>query len=272
MKKTLLATTAAALLLGSLALPVAAQNLAIINGKPVPKARLDAMQAQVQQQAERSGQPLPPGLEESLRNEIINREIFTQEAERRGLHQQPDFQSKMEIARQSVLINELLADFQRNNPVTDAEAQAEYDSVVASQTPAAGSKEYRASHILVETEDEAKALIEQIKGGASFADLAKSESKDPGSGAQGGDLGWASPDAYVPEFSEAMQKLDQDQMTEAPVQSQFGFHIIRVDEVRDAQAPEMPSFEDVKDQIVQQLAQQKLLQFQQDVRDKAKVE
>ena len=272
MKKSLLATTAAALLLGSLALPAVAQNLAVINGKPVPKARLDAMQAQVQQQAERAGQPVPPGMEEQLREEIINREVFTQEAERRGLHKQPDFQSKMEIARQSVLINELLNDFQSKNPVTDAEAQAEYDRVVVSQAPAEGSKEYRASHILVETEDEAKGLIDQIKGGSSFEDLAKSESKDPGSGAQGGDLGWANPEAYVPEFSEAMKKLDKGQMTDAPVQSQFGFHIIRVDELRDAQAPELPSFEDVKDQIVQQLQQQKLVQFQQDVRGKAKIE
>lgn len=272
MKKHLFSATAAALLAAGLALPAAAQNLAIVNGKPVPKARLDTMLEQVKQQAERSGQPMPPNLEEQMREEIITREVFMQEAVNRGLDKAPDFAAKMELARQSVLINELLASEQKTNPVTEAEAKAEYERIIAAQAPAEGSKEFKARHILVETEDEAKSLLNKIKGGASFEELAKSESKDPGSGAQGGDLGWADPSSYVPEFSAALEKLEKGQLSPEPVQSQFGFHIIQVDDVRQAKAPEPPAFDDVKGQLMQQMAQQKMAQFQQELRGKAKVE
>ncbi len=272
MKKQLLAASAATLLAGALALPAVAQNVAIVNGKPVPKARLDALEAQVKAQAARTGQPVPPEVDKQLREEVIAREIFMQEAQRRGLQGTPEFRAKMELARQGVLINELFADFQNKNQVTDAEAKAEYDRLVAAQAPAAGAKEFKARHILVEGEDEAKAIIDQIKGGASFEEIAKAQSKDPGSGAQGGDLGWANPSGYVREFADALAKLDKGQMTDAPVKSQFGYHVIRVDDLREAKAPEPPSFEQVKPQIVQQLQQQKLVKFQEELRAKAKVE
>lgn len=272
MNKSLLATTAAALLAGALALPAAAQNVAIVNGKPIPKARLDALETQIKAQAARTGQPVPPEVQTQLREEIIAREIFMQEAQRRGLEASPDFRAKMELARQSVLINELFADYQDKNKVSDEEAKAEYDRVVGSQAPAAGAKEYKARHILVEKEDEAKAIIAQLKKGAKFDDLAKKQSKDPGSGAQGGDLGWANPQGYVPEFAAALGKLNKGQMTDAPVKSQFGWHVIRVDDVREAKAPELPAFEQVKPQIVQQMQQQKLVKFQEELRAKAKVE
>ncbi|MBK6866947.1 MAG: peptidylprolyl isomerase [Burkholderiales bacterium] len=272
MKKQLLAASAAALLAGALALPAVAQNVAIVNGKPVPKARLEALEAQVKAQAERTGQPVPPEVATQLREEIIAREIFMQEAQRRGLQGTPGFRAKMELARQSVLINELFADFQAKNKISDAEAKAEYERLVGAQSPAAGAKEYKSRHILVESEDEAKTIIAQIKGGASFEEIAGKQSKDPGSGAQGGDLGWASPSGYVREFADALGKLAKGQMSEAPVKSQFGYHVIRVDDVREAKAPEFPKFEDVKPQIVQQMQQQKLVKFQQDLRTKAKVE
>jgi peptidyl-prolyl cis-trans isomerase C len=276
MKKSTLA--AASLLAAALALPAAAQNMAVVNGKPVPSERLDIMKAQVKQQAEQTGQPLPPDMDEKLREELIRREVLVQEAERRGLQSAPDFRAKMELMRQNVLIGELVADYQKHLTVSDDEAKAEYDRVAASQTPppaAAGGKDYKARHILVEKEDEAKAIIAQIKKGAKFDEIAKKQSKDPGSGAQGGDLGWANPAGYVPEFSEAMQKLKKGQMTDTPVKSQFGWHIIRVDDIRDAQTPEqpkLPPFDDIKSQVVQHLKQQKLAEFQKDLRDKAKVE
>ncbi|MFT3776756.1 MAG: peptidylprolyl isomerase [Ottowia sp.] len=263
---------AAALLAAALALPAAAQNIAIVNGKPVPKARMEALEAQVKAQAARTGQPVPPEVQNQLREEIIAREIFMQEAERRGLEASPDFRAKMELARQSVLINELFADYQEKNKVTDAEAKAEYDRVVGSQAPAAGAKEYKARHILVEKEDEAKAIIAQLKKGAKFDDIAKKQSKDPGSGAQGGDLGWANPSGYVPEFAGALTKLNKGQTSDAPVKSQFGWHVIRVDDIRDAKAPELPSFDAVKPQIMQQMQQQKLSKFQEELRAKAKIE
>ena len=272
MKKSLLAASAATLLAGALALPAVAQNVAIVNGKPVPKARVDALEAQIKEQAKRTGRPVPPDVQTQLREEVIAREIFMQEAQRRGLEASPDFRTKMEMARQSVLINELFADFQAQNAVTDAEAKAEYDRIVGGQAPAAGAKEYKARHILVETADEAKAIIAQLKKGAKFEDIAKKQSKDPGSGAQGGDLGWANPQGYVPEFAQALGKLGKGQMTDTPVKTQFGWHVIRVDDVRDAKAPDVPAFDAVKPQIVQQLQQQKLVKFQEDLRAKAKIE
>ena len=171
----------------------------------------------------------------------------------------------MELARQTILIRELFADEQQKNPVTDAEIKGEYDKFVAAN----GGKEYRARHILVEKEEQAKAIIASLKKGAKFEDLAKKQSKDPGSGANGGDLDWASPGNFVKEFSDAMVALNKGQSTATPVKSQFGYHIIRLDDVREAQ---LPKFDDVKAQIAQQLQQQRLGQFQQDMRAKAKVE
>ncbi len=171
----------------------------------------------------------------------------------------------MELARQSIMIRELFEDFKKKNPVTDAEAKAEYDKFKAQAT----GTEYRARHILVENEDEAKALIAQIKGGAKFEDLAKAKSKDPGSGENGGDLDFAKPENYVPEFSKAMTALKKGEMTETPVKSQFGYHIIRLDDTREAQ---FPDFEGVKPQIQQRLAQVKLQKFQEDLRKGAKTD
>ncbi len=272
MKHQSLAALSAALLAGALALPALAQNVAIVNGKAVPKARLEALEGQIKAQAERTGRPVPPEVGQQLRDEVIAREIFAQEAQRLGLEASPDFRAKMDLARQSVLINELFTNYQKTHPVTDAEAKAEYDRVIGSQAPAAGAKEYKARHILVEKEDDAKNIIGQIKKGAKFEDIAKKQSKDPGSGAQGGDLGWANPSGYVPEFADAMKKLNKGQMSDTPVKSQFGYHIIRVDDIRDAKAPELPPFDAVKPQIVQQLQQQQLTKFQEDLRAKAKIE
>jgi peptidyl-prolyl cis-trans isomerase C len=257
MHKHLLAAAVAALI----ALPGYAQNVAIVNGKAVPKARVDALAAQVS----KSGRPITPEITAQIKDEVIAREIFMQEAQKRGLDASDDFKGQMELARQAILIRELFADYQKKNPVTDAEAKAEFDKYVAAN----GGKEYRARHILVAKEEEARALIASLKKGAKFEDLAKRQSKDPGSGANGGDLDWANANSYVPEFSKALVALKKGQLTDAPVKSQFGFHVIRLDDVRDAQ---LPKFEEIKPQIMQQLAQQKLAQFQDDLRAKAKVE
>jgi len=176
-----------------------------------------------------------------------------------------DFRIQMELARQSLLIRELFAEFQKQNPVTDADAKAEYDKFAAANS----GKEYKARHILVEKEAEAKAIIASLKKGGKFDDIAKKSSKDPGSGANGGQLDWAAAGSYVKEFSDAMVALEKGKMTEAPVKSQFGYHIIKLEDVRETQ---LPKFDDVKPQIAQQLSQQKLSQFQQELRTKAKVE
>lgn len=261
MKKSLLSGLVAAAVLGTMALPVAAQNLAIVNGKAVPKERVETLK----QQVERSGRPISPEMENQIKEEVIAREIFMQEAQKRGLEATSDYKAQMELARQTILIRELFVDFQKTNPVTDAEIQAEYDKFAAANA----GKEYKASHILVEKEDEAKAIIAALKKGGKFEEIAKKQSKDPGSGARGGDLDWANPSSYVPEFTEALVKLEKGKLTQAPVKSQFGWHIIRLDDVREAQ---LPKIDEVKPQIAQQLQQQKLAKFQEDLRAKAKVE
>jgi peptidyl-prolyl cis-trans isomerase C len=259
MKKVLLTALAAATL--GIALPVAAQNLAIVNGKPVPKSRVDMLT----QQLAKSGRPVSPEMQGQLKDEVIAREIFMQEAQKRGLDATDDFKAQMELARQTLLIRELFADYQKTNPVTDAEIKAEYDKFVTAN----GGKEYRARHILVPTEAEAKKVIADLKKGAKFEVLAKQRSKDPGSGANGGDLDWANAASYVPEFAEAMVKLKKGEMTQEPVKSNFGWHVIRVDDIRDAQ---LPKLEEVKPQIAQQLQQQKLAAFQENLRKSAKIE
>jgi peptidyl-prolyl cis-trans isomerase C len=267
MKKTYFATGAAWLLSATLVLPLAvhAQNIAIVNGKPVPKARADALIKQVQGQAAAQGQQLPPDIDQRVRDKLVMDEIFTQEAEKRGLAATPEYKSQMEQARQAVLTQALFADFVKTHPVAEADVKAEYDKFKAQS---AGT-EYRARHILVEKEDEAKALIAQIKGGASFEELAKKNSKDPGSGANGGDLDFAAAGSYVPEFSQAMVKLKKGEMTQEPVKTQFGYHIIRLDDTREAQ---FPPFDDVKGQLKQRMEQQKLGAYRDEVRSRAKTD
>ena len=261
MKKQLLSALAAAALLATLAPAAMAQNVAIVNGKAVPTARVEALA----QQLARSGRPVTPEMQNQLRDEVIAREVFIQEAQKQGLDATEDFRTQVELARQTLLIRELFAAYQKNNPVTDADVRAEYDKYVAANS----GKEYRARHILVAKEDEAKAIIAQLKKGGKFEDIAKKSSKDPGSGANGGDLDWAAASNYVPEFSDAMTKLAKGKTTETPVKTQFGFHIIRLDDVREAQ---LPKFDVVKPQISQQLQQQKMGKYQEDLRAKAKVE
>ncbi len=247
----------------ALLVPIAAQaqNIAIVNGKAVPKSRVDVLL----KQAERAGQQVTPEMQGQAREQAVLREIFTQEAEKRGVAASPEYKAQMELARQSILIRQLFEDYRTKNPVSDADAQAEYDKVKAAN----GGTEYRARHILVESEEEAKALIAQIKGGAKFEDLAKEKSKDPGSGQNGGDLDFARAENYVPEFSKAMTALKKGELTEAPVKSQFGWHIIQLDDTREAQ---FPPFAEVKGQIKQRIEQQKLQDYQEKLRTSAKTD
>jgi peptidyl-prolyl cis-trans isomerase C len=256
------AVIAAALAAGTL-LPLAAsaQNVAIVNGKAVPKSRLDALV----KQAGRAGQQVGPEMMQQARDQVVLREIFAQEAERRGIAASADYREAMEIARQSILIRELFEDYKKKNPVSDDEALAEYNKFKAQ----ASGTEYRARHILVEKEEEAVALIKQIKAGGKFDELAKKHSKDTGSGAKGGDLDYAKPDSYVPEFGKAMVALKKGEMTEAPVKSQFGWHIIQLEDTREAA---FPAFEDVKGQLRQRLEQQKMQKYQEELRTKAKTD
>ena len=246
-------------LLVSAALPAMAQNLAVVNGKPVPSSRADVMIKQMVTQ----GQQDTPELRAMVKDELITREILIQEADKLGLGTHSDVKSQIEIARQSILIRALVSDYLKKNPIKDADVKAEYDRFKAQ----ASDKEYHARHILVEKEDEAKAIIVKLKGGAKFEDLAK-QSKDPGSAGNGGDLDWASPAAFVKPFSDAMISLQKGQLFETPVKTQFGYHVIKLDDVRPAK---IPTLEEVTPQIKEGLQQKKLQAFQQELRAKAKI-
>lgn len=253
----------AAIVCAALVLPLAAaaQNIAIVNGKPVPKARLDALM----QQVAKSGQQQPPDIEKRARDEVVMREIFMQEAEKRGLASSPEYKEQMELARQQLLISALFDDYKKKMPISDTESKAEYDKLKAANQ----GTEYRARHILVDKEEEAKSLIKQLNGGAKFEDVAKKHSKDKGSGANGGDLDFATPNTFVPEFSQAMLKLKKGEMTDTPVKSQFGWHIIKLEDTREAQ---FPPYDEVKDRITQQLQQQKMIAFRDELKSKAKTD
>lgn len=257
------ARSALAVALAAVLMPLAAsaQNIATVNGKAVPKARVDVLL----QQAARGGQPITPEMQAQAKDQVVLREIFVQEATKRGMAASKDYADQMELAKQSILIRELFEDFKKKNPIGDAEAQAEYDKFKAQST----GTEYRARHILVDKEEDAKALIAQIKAGGKFEELATKNSKDTGSAQNGGDLDFAKPESYVPEFGGALTKLKKGEMTDTPVKSQFGFHIIRLDDTREAA---FPAFDDVKAQIKQRIEQVKMQGFQEDMRSKAKTD
>lgn len=243
------------------AAPAFAQNIAVVNGTPIPKSRADALIQQLVKQ----GQQDSPKLQQAVREELVNREILMQEAIREGIPSKPDVKAQVAVAQQTVVLRALIENYLKQNQPTDAEVKAKYDELVKQ----IGGKEYHLHHILVDNEQQAKDLIAKIKGGANFEDLAKQYSKDPGSGKNGGDLDWSDPKAYVPEFAAAAEKLQKGQMTDEPVKTQFGWHIIRVDDVR--QTPP-PPFEQVKTQIAQQMQQEKLQAFEEDLRSKAKIQ
>ena len=243
----------------SVYLPAIAQNVAVVNGKSIPTSRVDAMVKQMVQQ----GQQDTPEMRSMIKDELINREVLAQEADKQGLSSRPEIKNQIELARQSIIIRAMVTEYLSKNPVKDDEIKAEYEKVKTSSS----GKEYHARHILVEKEDEAKGIIEKLKGGAKFEELAK-VSKDPGSAEQGGDLGWAPSDAFVKPFSEAMMSLKAGDVTPAPVKTQFGFHVIKLEETRDSQ---LPPFDQVKAQIAESLQQRKLQTFQQDLKKKAKI-
>ena len=247
-------------LVAVVAIPAFAQNVATVNGKAIPSSRVDQVVKQVVAQGKQADSPQ---LREAIKKDLIGREVLIQEADKQGYGTRPEVKSQIDNARQSIIINALLADYVKKNPVKDAEIKAEYDKFKAQ----AGDKEYHARHILVATEAEAKDIIAKLKGGAKFEELAKT-SLD-GSAANGGDLDWASPASYVPEFSKAMVALKKGEITQTPVQSQFGWHVIKLEDTRPAK---VPPFEEVKQQVTEQLQQRKLAAFREDLMKKAKIQ
>lgn len=231
---------------------------ATVNGKPIPQGHADVMFAE----PVALGQPVTPEFRQAVKEELVRREVVAQEAIKKGFDKKADIKAKMELARQSVLINAYLNDYVPSQ-VNDATLKKMYEALKEQE----GDKEYKVRHILVETEAEAKTVIENLKKGEKFDDLAK-QSKDPGSKDRGGDLGWARRTGYVKPFSDAMVQLEKGKMTETPIKTDFGWHVIQLDDLREVKAP---SFEELKPQLAQTLQQQIVVQHIQQLVSKAKV-
>ncbi len=240
--------------------PAFAQNVAVVNGKPVPTSRVDAAVKQVVAQGQQKD---TPELREMVKRSIVEREVLLQEALKRGFDKSPEVKMALESARQNAMVNAMAREFIAKNPVVDADLKAEYDRVKA-QT---GDKEYHVRHILLGTDAEAKATIAKLKAGSKFEELAKA-SKDTGSAATGGDLDWVSPSAMPKPFADAVLALKNGQVSETPVQTPAGFHVIKVDETR---ATQFPKFEDVKPQLSESMQQSKLAAFQDSLLKKATI-
>jgi peptidyl-prolyl cis-trans isomerase C len=271
---------AIALAAGSLALAAGAQDKAekapskskaaassaggkvVVNGVTIPQSRIDAMNKELSAQ----GQPETPERTQAVREELVNREVLAQAAQKRGLDKNPDVQQQMEIAKQAVLIRALFENEAKQHPINDAELQKQYDEFKKSM----GANEYKVSHILVDNEADAKAIVEQLKKNPNdFAKIAKEKSKDPGSKDNGGDLDWGPAARYVKPFADAVKSQPKGQISQAPVKSDFGYHIIRVDDVRPLKVPE---FSEMKEQFRQRAQQQQIQKLVMDLRSRAKVE
>jgi len=235
--------------------------VATVNGVAIPRQRADFV---IRQQTARGAQD-SDALRARVREVLINNEVIAQEANKAGTAKKAEVQMQLEMARQEIVVNSYVNDWILKHPPSDAEIQTEYDRAKAST----GTTEYKARHILVESEDEAKKLIADLKKGGKFDELAKTSSKDPGSKDRGGDLDWQIPGVFEKTFADAMVGLQKGKMTEAPVRTRFGFHIIQLDDTRPVKIPPLA---EVKPQIQQRLMQIKVDQMVSELRKKAKVE
>jgi len=246
-----------------IAFPAFAQNVATVNGKAITQKDMDQFVKLLVTQ----GATDSPELREQVKEEMINRQVFVQAAESSGVSKQGEVQSELELARQGILVRALMADYLAKHPVTDAQVKAEYDKVKKSQD---GQSEYKVRHILVADEKAANDILAQLqKDKSKFDDLAKKNSKDPGSAQRGGDLGWAPPSNYVKPFADAVTTLKKGALVDKPVQTQFGWHIIMVEDTRPV---EFPPVDQVKPQIEEMLRQQTLAKYQEELRGKAKIQ
>jgi peptidyl-prolyl cis-trans isomerase C len=234
--------------------------IATVNGKAIKQSTYDF----IVKDATARGQNVDDNTRNVIINKLVSSELVAQEAQRIGLDKQPDFLARQELAQRELLVNAFLADYIKKNPVSDADTKAAYEDYKKQL----GDKEYSASHILVATEGEAKDIIAQLGKGGDFAKIAKEKSKDPGSQEKGGDLGWFSLGGMVKPFGDAVAKLQKGGITQAPVQTQFGWHVIKLNDIRDAQPP---AYEKVKDDLQKRLQQQKLERLLSDLRAKAKI-
>ena len=241
--------------------PAANGPLATVNGVQIPRNRFDLV---VRQQAARGAQDNEQ-LRAQVREALINNELLIQEANRSGIAKKGEVLQQIDLTRQEVIANAMVAEHIRVNPVADADIQKEYERAKI-QT---GDKEYKARHVLVATEDDAKSVLADLKKGGKFDEIAQKRSLDEGTRPKGGDLDWNVPTNFDKAFADAMVKLEKGKMSEAPVRSRFGFHIIQLDDVRPVSFPPLAQ---VRQQIQQRLVDQKIQNLVRDLRAKAKIE
>lgn len=241
----------------SLAFAGQAQNAVTVNGKPILSKTVDFL---LKQQAQ--GKPVTDAQRKDLISRLVDMEVLAQDGAKKGLGA-GEVELELGLLKTQLLARAALKSYQDKNPVTDEQAKVMYDQ----QVKGLGNKEYQARHILVDDEAQAKELITKLKAGAKFEELAK-VSKDTGSAAQGGDLGFANPANYVKPFADALLALKKGELTASPVKSEFGFHVIELTDVRDAKPP---AFDEVKAQIKEGMAQEKLAAYQKELRTKAVV-
>ena len=256
------------LLLAAITLPVHAADpkpatgpVAVVNGKEIPAVYGEIMKRELIAQ----GQPDNAQLQTRIRESLITMELLSRAAIEKGLDKDPMLNAALDIQRKNTYARLYLEDYVKTHPITDAEIQAEYDRAKASASP----NEYRARHILVKTEDEAKKLIGDLNKKANFADLAKKHSIDPGSAKNGGDLNWADPNTFVKEFADAIAGLKKGEITKTPVKTQFGYHILKLEDVRPTK---IPSLAEVKGEVQKQLQQKRARDAITAARTSAKVE
>jgi peptidyl-prolyl cis-trans isomerase C len=236
----------------------AADPAATVNGKPIKQSLVDyvlkdAPKGQVNDNAK-----------SAVLNKLISQELLIQEAQKAGMDKRADYIASQELMTRELLVRTYLQDYVKKNPVDEASIKAEYDKLKTQM----GDKEYSAQHVLVKTEQEAKDIVARLDKGEDFAKIAKEKSQDPGSKDKGGDLGWFAPAGMVKPFADAVQGLQKGKYTEAPVQSQFGWHVIKLNDTR---ASQPPAYEKVKDGIQQELQQRQLAKLVNDLRSKAKI-
>jgi peptidyl-prolyl cis-trans isomerase C len=238
-----------------------ANAIAKVNGKPIPQSRLEYLMKSKSLQGHSDAS-------ESMNHALhmlISQEVLYQEAARMGYEMNADVATQIEISKEEVVIDAYLRDYAKSHPISEDMVKQEYEY----QKALSGDKEYKVQHILFEAEEEATLAVAELKKGASFEELAAQNSADEGSNNRGGVLDWAPAVRYVPQLQEALKKLEKGQMTEAPVQSEYGWHVVRLDDERQLT---FPAFEDVKLKIYENLQRQAVDEIIAALRAKAEIE
>lgn len=260
-KANRLALALAAATLSTAAFAAPAGTIATVNGVAIPAAKADLF---VKEVTARGQQKDSPELRAQIKDELIKNEVVYQEALKKGTDKNADVLTQLEMLKQRVIIGAYVSNYVKANPISDSELRKEFDKIKANFA----GKEYKARHILVATEAEANAVIADLKKGKKFDELAQAKSLDKGSAAKGGDLGWANPNSFVKEFGGALAALPKGKTSDA-VKTQFGFHIIKLDDVREAKGP---SFEEVKAELAQQMQGKQVQEMVEALVKKAKVD